>query len=386
MGMASPVSQYDLLIAGGTVVDPSQGLSALRDLAITGHQIGRLAADIPRGHARKIVDATGMVVTPGLIDVHVHVYDGVMPISIPADPNCVAKGVTTVVDAGSAGAHTFPAFLKHVVNIVDTRVFALLNLSVIGQASFSRDVPHGELLDLRYASPPAAIRVIEAHRGVIKGVKVRLSRMVAGEDDLRALELAKEAASGAGVPLMVHVGDTHSPLSEILARLEKGDIVTHAFHGQGGGILDATGRILTDVRAATQRGVLLDVGHGARGFSFDVAEKALQQDISPWTISTDLHFLNVAGPVFDLATTLSKFLMLGLSLEQVVERATSNPAKTFALPDGLGTLREGAEADVAVFSLAEGDFEFADASGVTRIGHRKLISAATIKAGQIYGS
>jgi dihydroorotase len=381
-----PSASYDLLIAGGRVVDPSQGLSALRDVAIGGHQIARLAPNIPRGDAQRIIDATGLVVTPGLVDIHVHVYEGVTPVGIPVDPNCVAKGVTTVFDAGSAGAHTFPAFLKQVINVVDTRVFTLLNISVIGQASFSRDVPYGELLDLRYANPKVAIRVIEEHRGVILGVKVRLSREVAGENDLKALALAKEAAVGAGVPLMVHIGGTHSSLSEILAMLGKGDVVTHTFHGREGGILDSAGRVLAEVRAATSRGVLLDVGHGRGSFSFEVAEKAFQQEIMPGTISTDLHHGNVGGPVFDLATTLSKFLDLGLSLEQVVERATTNPAKAFGLPNGLGTLKEGAEADVALFSIAQGDFEFADAVGAKRVGHHKLVLSATIKAGRIYGN
>lgn len=378
--------RYDLLIAGGHVVDPSQALSAVRDVAVSGHQIARVAPNLPRGDAKQVIDATGLVVTPGLIDLHVHVYEGVTPIGLAADPNCVAKGVTTVVDAGSAGAHTFPAFLKQVITVVQTRVFALLNISVIGQSSFSRDVPYGELLELRYANTKTAIREMDQHRDVILGLKVRLSREIVGDSDLRALALAKEAALGAGRPVMAHIGGTHSSLREILALLGKGDVVTHAFHGRDGGILDSAGRALPEVREAISRGVLLDVGHGAKGFSFEVAEKALDQEIIPATISTDLHQGNVAGPVFDLATTLSKFLSLGLSLEQVVERATLNPAKAFGLPDGLGTLKQGAEADVALFSLAEGDFEFVDALGARRVGHRKMVATSTIKSGRVYSN
>src|SRR5262245_11659750 len=377
---------YDLLIKGGHIVDPSQGLSAKRDVAMRGRKIARVSDNIPAAQARAILDDKGKVVTPGLIDIHVHVYDGVAPLGIPADPNCIAKGVTTVVDAGSAGAHTFPGFRRSVINVVDTRVYALLNISVVGQSTWSQDNPYGELLDLRNANPKLAIRTIEQNRDVILGVKVRLSRPLAGEHDLQALRLAKEAAEAVRLPLMVHIGDTYSPLKEILATLSKGDVVTHSFRGGEGGILDAAGRILPEVRSAIGRGVHLDIGHGAGSFSFDTAEKALKQEILPGTISSDVHQFNVNGLVFDLATTLSKFLHLGLTLEQVIERAVINPAKTFGFPKGLGTLGEGAEADVAVFSLSEGDFEFVDALKQTRIGHRKLLPVATVKAGHIYGS
>jgi dihydroorotase len=378
----SPGARWDLLIAGGRAVDPSQNLSAPCDVAISGHQVARVAPSIPRDDARRVLDAAGKIVTPGLIDVHVHVYDGVAPLGIPADPNCIAKGVTTVLDAGSAGAHTFPAFRRQ-IPLSDTRIFALLNVSVIGQASMTPDTPHGELLELRYADPKVAIRTIEEHRDVILGIKIRLSREIAGENDLKALAIAREAADAVKLPLMVHIGDTHSPLKDILAMLGKGDVVTHTFHGRAGGILDGDGRILPEVRAAVGRGVHLDVGHGRGSFSFDVAEKAIRQELLPGTISSDVHRYNVDGPVFDLATTLSKFLHLGLTVDQVIERAATRAANAFGFPKGLGTLREGAEADVAVWRLAEGDFEFVDALGAKRIGHRKLVPVATVKAGRI---
>lgn len=383
---SGPAPRYDLLVKGGRVVDPSQSLSAERDVAISGQQISRVAAGIPETEARQVLNARGKIVTPGLIDIHVHVYDGVAPLGIPADPNCIAKGVTTVVDAGSAGAHTFPGLRQYVINVVDTRVFALLNISVVGQSTLSPDNPHGELLELRYANPKLAVRTIERNRDVILGVKIRLSRNIAGEHDLAALKLAREAADAVRLPLMVHIGGSYSPLKDILAMLKKGDVITHSFHGRSGGILDESGRVLPEVRAAAARGVRLDIGHGAGSFSFDTAEKALKQELLPGTISSDVHQFNVNGPVFDLATTLSKFLHLGLTLEQVIERAATNPANTFGFPKGLGTLREGATADVAVFTLAEGDFEFVDAQRQKRIGHRKLVPVATVKAGKIYGS
>ena len=378
--------RYELLVKGGRVVDPAQGLSAARDVAVAGGKIVGVAPDIAGSEARQVLDARGKIVTPGLIDIHVHVYDGVTPLGIPADPNCIAKGVTTVVDAGSAGAHTFPGLRKYVINVVDTRVYALLNISVLGQSTMSEDLQHGELLDLRFVNSKLAIRTIERNRDVILGIKIRLSRNITSENDLAALKLAREASDAVQLPLMVHIGDSYSPLKDLLPILKKGDVITHSFRGDPGGILDDRGRVLPEVHAAMARGVRLDVGHGAGSFAFDTAEKALKQDVLPGTISSDVHQFNVNGPVFDLATTLSKFLHLGLTLEQVVERASTNPANTFGFPEGLGTLREGSEADIAVFELAEGDFDFVDAWRQKRIGHRKLVPVATVKSGRIYGS
>ena len=341
LGMARPQqAQFDLLVKGGKVVDPSQRLSAVRDVGIRNGKVAAIEETIAAAQASQVLDARGKIVTPGLIDVHVHVYDGVAPLGIPADPNCIAKGVTTALDAGSAGAHTFPGFRRHVINVVDTRVFALLNISVVGQSTLSQDNQYGELLNLGYANPKLAIRTIEQNRDVILGVKVRLSRPIAGENDLQALKLAKEAASAVGLPLMVHIGDTHTPLPVILAEMTKGDVVTHSFRGGNGGILDERGNVLKEVRTAMARGVHLDVGHGAGSFSFDTAEKALKQDVVPGTISSDVHQFNVNGPVFDLATTLSKFLHLGLTLDEVVQRASTNPANLFGFPKGLGTLKD----------------------------------------------
>jgi dihydroorotase len=385
--MAKPLQTgFDLLVKGGKVVDPSQQISALRDIGIRDGKVVAVAENLSEAQAIRVLDARGKIVTPGLIDVHVHVYDGVAPLGIPADPNCIAKGVTTVVDAGSAGAHTFPGFRRNVINVVDTRVFALLNISVVGQSTYSEDNPYGELLNLEYANPKLAIRTIQRNRDVILGIKVRLSRPIAGEHDLQALKLAKEAASAVGLPLMAHIGDTHTPLPVILSELTKGDVVTHSFRGSNGGILDDRGMVLKEVRSAMARGVHLDVGHGAGSFSFDTAEKALKQGVVPGTISSDVHQFNVNGPVFDLATTLSKFLHLGLTLDEVIQRASTNPANLFGFPKGLGSLRVGAEADVALFSLVEGDFQFVDSLKQSRLGHQKLIPVATVKAGRIYGS
>jgi dihydroorotase len=313
--------KYDLLIKGGRVIDPSQSLSAMRDVAITGNKVAAIKAVIPESDARIVVDARGKIVTPGLVDIHVHVYEGVAPLAIPADPNCIAKGATTVLDAGSAGAHTFPGFRRMVINNVDTRVFALLNISVVGQSTLSDDNPWGELMDLRYANAKLAIRTIEQNRDTILGVKIRLSRSMSGNNDVPALRLAREAADAVNLPLMVHAIDTSSSLPDILKFLKKGDVLTHAFHGHPGGILDAGGSIRREVHKAIEDGVRLDVGHGRGSFSWEVMQAAMKENVVPGTISSDLHQFNVTGPVFDLVTTLAKFLHLGMPLEKVIASA-----------------------------------------------------------------
>jgi dihydroorotase len=377
---------YDLIVKGGRVVDPAQGLSQIQDIAVLDGKIARLADSIPTSEALHVIDATDRIVTPGWIDIHVHVYDGVAPLGIPADPNCVAKGVTTVVDAGSAGANTFPGLRKYVINVADTRVFALLNISVVGQSTLSEDNPWGELLDLRYANAALAAKTIERHRDVILGVKVRLTENIAGDHDLEALRRAREAADAVGLPVMVHIGGSHSTVPEILKLLKPGDVITHSFRGGEGGILNDEGRVLEQVLESVASGVHLDIGHGAGSFSFDTAEKVMGQGLLPGTISSDVHQFNVYGPVFDLATTVSKFLYLGLNLEQAIERVTSNPSRVFGALNGFGSLRPGSEADISVFALEEGKFRLTDALGATRTGRQMLRPVATVKGGKLYGA
>lgn len=383
---AQEPTPYDVLVRGGHVVDPASGTSALRDVAIRAGRVSRVAASIPPSQARDVLDATDCIVTPGLIDMHVHVYDGVAPISIPPDANCIAKGVTTVLDGGSAGAHTYPGFEKYVIAESQTRIYALLNISVAGQSTFSADNPHGELLDLSLVNPRVAVATIAKHRERILGVKVRLTRNIAGQHDLEVLGRACAAAREARVPVMAHIGGSHSPLKEIVSRLQAGDVITHAFREGDGGILDGRGAVLPEVREAMARGIRLDVGHGANGFSFATAKRAMDQGILPDVISSDLHAYNYRGPVFDLVTTLSKFLDLGLTLEQVIERATRAPASIFAFPEGAGTLAEGAIADIAVLRLEAFPATFVDSHGVERRAARRLRAVATLRAGRLYGA
>lgn len=382
---ATPEPDYDLLIKGGTVIDPSQRVNGLYDVAIVGSKIAKVAPDLPETSARRIVSAEGRVVTPGLVDIHVHVYDAHTPIGVPPDPNLVAKGVTTAVDAGSSGAHTFPGFRKYIVNLVDTRIYALLNVSTLGLVPLSSETQRCELRELNEINPKLAVRTIEQNRDVILGVKIRLTPQVEGDQDVEALRLAREIADAVGLPLMVHYVARPFPIKSILDGLEAGDVLTHCFHGWQNGVLDEDGKVKPEVLKAVDRGIRLDVGHGEGSFAWSVAERALAQELRPGTISSDLHHYNVEGPVYDLATTLSKFLHLGMTLEEVIQLATANPAQVFGFPEGLGSLAEGAEADVAVFELAEGDFDFVDGQKERRIGHQKLIPSFTIKGGHIHG-
>ncbi len=374
---------YDLLLKGGTLIDPAQGIHASRDLAFAGGRVAAIGDDLPRTQAASAIDCSGRIVAPGMIDLHVHVFWGVSHLGIEADPNCIAKGVATAVDAGSAGADTFPGFRRYVIDVSATRLFAHLNIS--SQGMLSREV--GELDDLRYASVPRAIATIEQHRDVIMGVKVRLTRQtIVGETaGIRPLHLAREAADAVGLPIMVHPQDAWcDSLDDILAVMRDRDILTHCYHGMSHGILNSDGTVRRSVREAMERGVIFDVGHGAGSFNWDVAEQALRQGVQPQTISSDLHAYNVHGPVYDLATTVSKFLHLGCSLDDALRKVTAAPAEAMRMADQIGTLCAGAWGDAVVFDLQEGRFDLLDSHGQVRIGVQRLVPRTVVRAGTVY--
>jgi dihydroorotase len=373
---------FDLLVKGGTIIDPAHGSQENKDVAIAQGRIVSVAEDIPRDLSWEVLDASGHLVAPGLIDIHVHVYPGVSHYGVDPDGTCLARGVTTVCDAGSSGADTFEGLRRYVIDVSETRVLAFLNISTIGMIS----PLDNELEDLKHANPERAIGVCERNREIIQGVKVRLSRSMVGNNGLQPLLLARRAAEAVGMPLMVHVGDTPSPLGEILSELRPRDILTHCFHGRKHGILDEKGEVLPEVVEAARRGVIFDVGHGVGSFSFEVARRALKAGFSPGTISSDLHFYNVNGPVFDLATTMSKFLLLGLPLSEVLAKATTTPAALLGLSDCVGSLREGFVADVAVFKISRGDFEFEDSLKQKVHGEQRLEPLAVIRGGRVYRS
>ena len=372
--------QFDLVVKGGRLIDPHQGIDGVRDIGIRGERVAAVAEEIDPGSEAEVVDARGKLVMPGLIDLHVHVWWGVAHLGIEPDPHCVRRGATTVFDAGSSGADTFPGFKKYVIDVSATRIRAFLHISSQGQ--LSRDI--GELTDLRYADVKRAVEMCEEHREDIVGVKIRMSRGLVGDSGREGLNRALAVCEATGLPLMVHPNESPLSLEEMLGEMRSGDILTHCFHDSNTGLLDGDGRVRPIARRALKQGVLFDVGHGAGSFSFAVAEAALKQGVMADTISSDLHRYNLYGPVFDLATTVSKFLLLGLSLGEVVEKVTVAPARAMGMLGEIGTLQPGSWADVAIFALESGDFEFADARGETRTGERRLVPELTLRAGEVY--
>ncbi|HVC32321.1 MAG TPA: amidohydrolase/deacetylase family metallohydrolase [Chloroflexota bacterium] len=377
------MAPHDLLVKGGTLVDPARGIHARRDVAFARGVVSAVAEEIPADTATRVVDAAGNLIAPGMIDLHVHVFAGVSHYGIAPDPTCLAHGVTTVVDAGSAGADTFAGFRRYVIEASATRIFAQLNISSMGML----DASIGELDDLKWASVPRALETIEKHRDVILGVKVRLTRnTIVGEPaGLTPLHRAREAADAAGLPIMVHPQAAWcNSLDDVLAVMRQGDILTHCFHDASHGILDEAGNIRLSVRAARERGVNFDVGHGQGSFSWRVCEAALAQGFAPTTISSDLHVYNLNGPVFDLATTVSKFLHLGLSLDDALAKVTAVPAGVIGMADRLGTLSVGACGDAVVLALEEGQFALVDSRGQTRVGRQRIVPRVVVKGGKVY--
>jgi dihydroorotase len=381
---------FDLIVRGGRVIDPSQDLDAVTEVGIIGPRIASIGPDlVKQGTRGQVIDASGLVVTPGWIDLHTHVYWGVAPLGVEADPNCLRRGVTTAVDAGSAGASTFPGFKRYVIDVSLTRVVAMLNLSALGMAhdaGFGSEAV-GELEEIRWANVDRALEVARAYADVITGIKIRLGSELVGRDPDHTREVirrARQVADTIGKPVMVHPGGTAIPLEEILGYLVHGDVVTHVYHGRTEGVLDEARKVRPSVRAAVDRGVNFDVGHGQGSFTWRVAKAALAEGLTPGTISSDIHVWNIAGPVHDLATTASKLLHLGLSLPEVVKRVTATPAACIGQVGQLGTLTPGARADVSLFRLTQGEFRFRDASGEEETGGQRLEPVAVIRDGVRY--
>lgn len=374
---------YDLVIKNGMLIDPAQGVHEQKDIAFSDGCVSTVGDDIHSSDAREIVNAEGCYVTPGLIDLHVHVFHGVSHFGIEPDPTCLARGATTVVDAGSAGADTFPGFRKYVINVSDTRILAQLNIS--SQGMLTREI--GELENPDYADVDKACKMIEQHRDIILGVKVRLTResIVGKRAGMQPLYKAREAADAAQLPLMVHPQDAWcDSIDDILAVMEKRDILTHCFHDMSCGILDENGNVRDSVHAAIERGVIFDVGHGAGSFSWDIVQKAMEQGVEPTTISSDLHVYNINGPVYDLVNVVNKFLYLGMYLDDALAKVTSIPADTILMPKQVGTLTEGAWGDAVIFEMREGEFQLVDARGKVKICRQKLEPIVVIKGGSIY--
>jgi dihydroorotase len=367
---ALAAAKYDLIVKGGRVIDPARKLDAIRDVAIAQGRITAIEASIS-ADAAETIDARGKLVVPGLIDIHTHAtrtQDG--------PSQCLADGVTGLIDAGSQGADRIGDAIA-VARSAPQQCRVLIN---IGRAGI---LAEGDTMDLKRADVGAAREAIAHNREMIVGIKARLSRDVAGPNDFEVLRRAQEVASAFKLPVMIHMGQTMSPLPKLLALLKSGDIVTHMFAPPPNSILDDAGHILPDVMAARRRGVRFDVGNGRTGhLRWDIAERVLQAGFLPDTFSTDWTPESRTAQVIDFPNVMSKFLMLGMPVDQVVARATVNASRTFPVFRTRGTLKVGAPADIAVLELREGAFEFEDNFGNKRMGRERLFPSATVLGGK----
>jgi dihydroorotase len=374
------IEAYDLILAGGTVLNPASGLKQELDVGIAGERITALYSKLPRENAKKVLDVRGCYVTPGLIDFHVHSYWGVNSYGFNADPVCLASGVTTAVDAGSSGPVNFLGFKKLVFEQSRTRMLAFVALAQHGVLN-----DPGELENLKFADPDGAAQSVSDARNVGVGIKVRLHKKSVGDHGREALRMAVRTGEACKSPVMVHIGNTGISMEEIVDTLRPGDVVTHCYTPQKPSIVDEKGGLREAVRKAHERGVIFDVGHANGHFDFDLVRRAMGDGLWPDIISTDLHGrMSPGNPVVDMPTTLTKFLHLGLSLEQVVAACTTNPARVIGWQDRLGNLETGREADIAVLQLIDEPTALRDCVGGEWNVNQRLAARWTIRRGELF--
>jgi dihydroorotase len=366
---------YDLLIKGGHVIDPANRIDGIMDVAISGNRIARVSAEIPTSQARKVIDAAGLYVTPGLVDLHAHVY-GYEGSLLPDDTALIA-GTTTVVDAGGSGWRTFDDFRQTVITHSRTRVLAFLNIVGHGMHSEFESDPND-------MDSEATARKIAQNRDVIVGIKTAHF----GGVGWTAIQRAVQAGRLSNTPVMVDdkifTNSGRTSREKLLDQLRPGDMHTHTFNDRQLEVIDRfTGKVQPYIWEARRRGVLFDLGHGAGSFLWPVASRAMAQGFLPDTISTDLHAESILIAQSDMPNCISKMMLLGMSLPDAVLRSTVNPAKNIHRFPELGTLNEGAVADVAVFALRSGVFAFKDSWHVKRLGTKRLESVLTVRDGKL---
>jgi len=379
---------YDVVLRGGRVIDPATGFDDIADVGIVRGRIGKIERRLPT-HGVREYDVTGCIVCPGLIDFHTHVFWG-GAWGINPDEVGPRTGVTTFVDFGTAGPNSFVGFMEHVIKRSRVRILAYLHIAYNGLEGAIYDPINlriiGELEDLRRAAVAPAIQVGKGFSEIIRGIKVRASVEATGAHGIHAVLLARQVAEVLGKPLAVHIGEPPPTVQEILPLLRPGDVVTHMCRGPTNSLLDVHGQVIEEAKAARSRGVLFDVGHGQGSFSFEIAKALLAQAFFPDIISTDLHAYNIKGPVYDLPTTMSKFLALGLELPKIIKATTWTPAVALGLSRSLGALQEGYVADIAVLRIEQGTFYFQDSLGQQLEAFQRFVPVMTFKGGELIWS
>jgi len=360
----------DLVLRGGRVIDPACGRDEIADVAFGDGKVSGFGRDLRAGGA-EIIDARGLLVVPGLIDLHTHVYWGGTSLGVDASEVARRSGTTTFVDAGSAGPGNFPGFRRHVIEASPLRIIPFLNVSFPGIFAFSAGVMVGECADLRLLDPRECVRVIKANRDLVAGVKVRVGRNAGGASGAAPLDMALELAEETGLPVMAHLDHPPPSRLEVLSRLRRGDILTHCFRPFPNAPVEAGGRIREEVLEARRRGVIFDIGHGSGSFGFRTAEAMLAAGFLPDAISSDVHTLSINGPAFDQLVTMSKFLCLGMELVDVIRASTAAPAAALGRTN-IGRLEIGAAGDATLLEMAEGEFDYRDVLGETRKGQWRL--------------
>jgi dihydroorotase len=372
---------FDLVLRGGRVVDPSQKLDAVTDVAFSDGKVAAVGNGLKVDPGTDVRDVSGYIVTPGLIDLHTHVYWGGTSLGIDAEEFCRTSGVTTAIDTGSAGPGNFAGFRKHVIEPSQVRILAYLHVSHAGIYGFSHRVMVGESEEIRLMNPIDAVQVADANRDLIVGIKVRVGRTSSGASGIVPLQIALEVANEVGMPLMCHIDHPPPTYEEVVSLLRPGDVLTHAFRPFPNAPCTAQGTLKQVVLQARERGVLFDIGHGRGSFAFKTARAMLANGFYPDTISSDVHILCINGPAFDQVTTMSKFLCMGMSLYEVVKASTVNAAMALRRPE-LGSLKPGSVGDATLLSIQEGKFDYEDVVGEHLIGDRKIASEGVVIGGR----
>ena len=374
---------YDLVLTGGNLLDPAQGINdEPRDIAFKDGKVAAVSRHIDPASATQTVDASGKLVTPGLIDLHGHFYHGASGSAVHADQTCLGSGVTTGVDAGSSGFLNYGAMRDYVFPAHRTRLIAFLHIGAVGLAA--NRVLGGGLHDMRIIDVEQTVQAIKDNPNLLFGVKVRMHYdAVARWNAHEAMAKAKEAASEAGVRLMVHVSGTPIPLPDVLEHLGPGDISTHAFNGLPENMLDNAGKVRPEVRAAAERGVIMDVAHAGVHCDVEVVKAAMDQGIVPDTISTDIHIAPPGRIVYLMNDLVSKFHALGMPLSDAITASTSRPAQVLGMEDSIGSLAVGMEGDAAVWERRQGRFVWHDMAGHNVDGSLRLDTFATVKGGVV---